>query len=214
MVRIVKPDPKVGHDRINSTIKITAQLLLNNTDIEGSEERRQAYIEILCDAVAHSFAGDIAHLISITESETPDGSSIADEDLIAAAAAVGDLAIIQRLLQGKCDPHRKSSIFGRPSENAARRGEKEILALLLVSEVQEESGNDLIVGSYTNRAFVAACRAGQQEIVELLLLVPLQASVLKIHDGFEAAAGNGHTALLKLLLPHTMVSKVLIDSSF
>ena len=213
MVRIVKSNPEIGHDRVSSTIKTTAQLLLSNTDIEGLVERRRAYIEILCDTVAHNFAGDFDHPLLVTKSQVHDGSPIADEDLLAAAAAVGDLAMIQRLLQRNCDPRCRSYIFGRPSENAARRGEKKVLAQLLEFEVREKSEDGLVVGSSTYKAFVAACRAGQQETVESLLLNSSRTSVWKIDDGFVAAAGNGHTALLKLLSSHTRVSRFLIDSS-
>ncbi|KAL8652664.1 MAG: hypothetical protein Q9226_004176 [Calogaya cf. arnoldii] len=126
--------------------------------------------------------------------KTENSDSVAVDDLISAAAAVGDLHQVRRLLPLE-SASSSQNIFGHASENAARKGNKKILKSLLETSTEADSLGCM--------ALVAACRAGQLDIVEYLLSLPSQIHSLHyaFNESFEAAAAHGHTNILTLLLP-------------
>lgn len=110
-----------------------------------------------------------------------------------------------RLLSEKHNPHTKSEFFGYASVNAARKGQKGILALILAPDRTGHIAPE--VKQSFMAAFSSACRAGQQDDSEYLLDLCLRvewltAEWLQEHsrDVFEVAASHGHTNILKQLL--------------
>ncbi|KAL8647960.1 MAG: hypothetical protein Q9210_005252 [Variospora velana] len=135
--------------------------------------------------------------------------------LLPAAAAVGDGETVRRLLRQKADPYEQSSLFGYAYRNAARRGDRDLLFLILDSCADLEVGSPLArhrkatLKDAAAEALIEACRTGKRPIVDYLLSLPPDA--LSSHTDFrialEAAAGGGHISLFEPLLQHIKLSE-------
>ncbi|KAL8732733.1 MAG: hypothetical protein Q9166_002513, partial [cf. Caloplaca sp. 2 TL-2023] len=206
LMAIIARTSSTHQDTISSVVTSTTDLLLADTDAFSREQRRLAYVENLCDAIAyrftHKFGLFIENILLLHG-----GLLDADEDLFTAAVAVGDLQMVRRLLLVKSTIHGQSEIFGSATENAARRGDKESLALMVELGSYCEGSPELATSLCT--ALVAACWAGQQNTVEYLLSLSPKVSFSDedIDHGFAAAARSGHTELLRLLLPRINTSR-------
>ncbi len=188
---------------ISRTVKQATTLLLRDVENGDSTERRLTYVHNLCDAVAHNIPS--GRIFTRPPFHLRDISFDPDQDLLPAAAAVGDQATVTRLLSESFDPDIRSKFFGYASGNAARRGQKDMLALIItphkISHVAQGSNDSVIV------AFSEACRAGQPNIVEYLLdfcsrVEWLEADWLQEHglNAFETAAKYGYADILKRIL--------------
>ncbi|KAI4256783.1 MAG: hypothetical protein L6R42_006025 [Xanthoria sp. 1 TBL-2021] len=199
MAKIARPAPN-DRDAVSSAVTKVTKLLLADIPTLGYEERRLAYVGSLCDAVAHNFDHRFSDLLD-TMSQTHDTSSAAVDDLLSAAAAVGDLHKVQRLLLDEPGFYSRSRIFGYASAHAARKGDKEMLTSII--KTSTEPNCRLGLKHSTGMALVAACRAGQQDIVEYLLSLSSQIHFLDrdFDNSFETAAAHGQTHILRLLLP-------------
>lgn len=231
MAKVMKPGP--DHRNLSSIVNNTADILLGDSDTTASEreQRRSAYVESLCDAVAHESTFSFRHILGIVPCPgrvhrslvrkpytigavyhllpghgippTHNGLSITDEGLFCAAIAVGNFQTLGRLLpQFKSNPKIWSQLFGDAMMIAARKGDKETLALMVGSG--ECEGNPPDPRRSFLWPFINACRAGQRDIVEYLLCLSPSSRVGLYENyliiGFESAAINGHTELLKALL--------------
>ncbi|KAL8818391.1 MAG: hypothetical protein Q9223_002967 [Gallowayella weberi] len=199
MAKIARASP--GHlDTISSVVVSTTDLLLADTDDFSRKQRRLAYFGNLCDAIAHRFVHNFVLPIKSILLLHHD-LLVADEDLFSAAVAVGDLQMVRRLLLAKPTTCGQSKIFGSATENAARRGDVELLAPMAEHGSNGEGSPEL--AKSLCKALVVACRAGQQNTVEYLLCLSPKVSFSDedIRRGFAAAARGGHIELLRLLLP-------------
>lgn len=190
-------------DLISCTIKQATTLLLDDTEDRDSGQRRLTYAHDLCDAVAHNIPP--AKLFKRPAAGMKDASFDPDQDLLSAAAAVGDQATVARLLSEKLNPHIRSKFFGYASVNAARRGQKDMLALIITPDRTGYIAPGLRESVIA--AFSEACRAGQQDIFEYLLdlctrVEWLEADWLQEHgrNAFDVAASHGYTNILKQML--------------
>ncbi len=188
---------------IYCTIKQAKTLLLGHTEDRDSKPQRLTYDHDLCDAVAHNIGPRL--LFKRPNAGLGDASFDPGQDLLSAAAAVGDHAKVARLLSENPNPHIKSKFFGYASVNAVRRGQKDMLALILTHDGTGHIAQELRESVVA--AFCEACRAGQQEIFEYLLdlcsrVEWLEADWLQKHgrDAFNVAASHGYTNILKQLL--------------
>ncbi|KAL8664599.1 MAG: hypothetical protein Q9168_007864, partial [Polycauliona sp. 1 TL-2023] len=188
-------------DGISSAIVGISKLLLANSPAAGYEKRRLQYVGRLCHAVAQNFAYQIEGLID-TMSQIEIGAPFTASDLLSAAAAVGDSRTVYHLLQADVQSCCKSTVFGRGSANAARNGDTEMLRLIFETSANPKNGLDAQITAST--ALLAASEAGQQGIVDYLMPSMLQTylSDFDLGHGFEAAAANGHTNILNLVLPY------------
>ncbi|KAL8857282.1 MAG: hypothetical protein Q9178_006208 [Gyalolechia marmorata] len=201
MAKIARPTSK-DQDAVSSAIIGVTKLLLAGTPTPDYDERRLAYVKSLCHAIAHNFVHHI-HSLFDTMSQTDNGFSITADDLLSAAAVVADLHTVRRLLLERSELYSQSRIFGHISANAARNGDKDMLILII--ETSRKPKSALGLKNSTCMTLLAACRAGQQDIVNYLLSLPSSQTYFLDHNfdhGFEAAAANGHTHILRLLLPH------------
>jgi ankyrin repeat protein len=188
---------------ISRTVKQTTTLLLREIEDGGSAERRLTYVHNLCDAVAHNISS--GRIFKRPPFHLRDISFDPKQDWLSAAAAVGDQATVTRLLSERFDPDIRSKFFGYASGNAARKGQKGMLALILTPD--KTSHVTLRFKCLVIAAFSEACRAGQPNIVEYLLdfcsrVEWLDADWLQEHGGnaFETAAKHGHANILKRIL--------------
>ncbi|KAL8848471.1 MAG: hypothetical protein Q9221_006522 [Calogaya cf. arnoldii] len=195
MAKIARPAAN-GRDALSSAVTRVTKLLLADTPNSGYEKRRLMYVENLCDAIAHHFYHNFSIFLDAMF-EMGDSSSLAVDDLLSAAAAVGDLHKVQRLLLEESAFSGRSSLFGYASANSARKGDKAILTAIFETITQPDD-------KLSCMTLIAACRAGQQDIVEYLLSRPSQFHFLDrdFDDTFETAAAHGQTHILALLLPH------------
>jgi len=191
-----------GH-LISCTIKQATTLLLNDTEDRDSGQRRLTYAHDLCDAVAHNIPP--SRLFKRPAAGMRDASFDPDQDLLSAAAAVGDRATLARLLSENLNPHIRSKFFNYASVNAARRGQKDMLALIITpgrtGYVAPGLRESIIA------AFSEACRAGQQDIFKYLLDLCTRVEWLEAEwfqengrKAFDVAASHGYTNILKQML--------------
>jgi len=199
--RITKPRV-FGEDPLTSTIRQVAESLLDDADVQKTEEQRLKYLRALCAAAAHDTDYDRYKIPELLKQNNKTEGIYFDqsEDMLAGAAAVGDTYKLQVLLSQGADPHVKSEYFGFALQNAARLGLREMVLLLL--ECNIETHGCASSGEAAAAALEAACEAGQEHIVQCIL-----SSKHEIHflpTLYEAAvvlaAGNGHVSLMWLLL--------------
>ncbi|KAL9034728.1 MAG: hypothetical protein Q9180_005248 [Flavoplaca navasiana] len=179
-------------DALSSAVIGMTKILLTGIPPSEYEERRLTYVHCLCDAIAHNFH----HRFLDAMFETGNICLNAADNLLSAAAAVGDTDKVKHLLKQESASFDGASVFGHPSATAARKGDKQILAVIIQGSRQCE-------GQVIVTSLVAACGAGQQHTVEYLLSLPSQAllSDRDFEDSFEAAASSGHTNILRILFP-------------
>ncbi|KAL8773070.1 MAG: hypothetical protein Q9194_004446 [Teloschistes cf. exilis] len=177
MAKVVKPSP--DENNIRSVVNTITDTLLGDTTEFDREWWRRAYIECLCDAIAHEsivYSRDIDEIMHPTRN----GLSIMDEDLFCAAIAVSDLQTLKRLLnQFKSRPDTRIEFFGYAMTIAAWKGDKETMAL---------------------RDFVEylMCLSPSPQVPFFPRDIDL---------GFESAAMSDHTELLRMLFPHIESTK-------
>ncbi|KAL9033245.1 MAG: hypothetical protein Q9180_006048 [Flavoplaca navasiana] len=183
------------HDALSSAVVGMTKILLTGIPTSDYEERRLTYVHRLCDAIAHNFHHRFSSFLDAMF-ETGNICLDAADNLLSAAAAVGDIDKVRDLLKQESASFDQASVFGHASATAARKGDKQILAAIIEGSRQCE-------GQVIITSLVAACGAGQQHTVEYLLSLPSQAllSDRNFEDSFEAAAASGHTNILKILFP-------------
>lgn len=198
--RMAKPG-LFGKDPLTSTIRQVVESLLDDADVQKAAEQRLEYTRAMCNAAAH----DMGTAYTLPEllrwnNETEGNLPARPENMLAGAAAVGDMNKLRILLSQGADPNVKSEYFGFALQNAARLGLRDMVLLLL--EYDTKTHDCASPGEAATAALEAACLAGQEEIVECML--NSQSRVPTSQTDFEAAvvaaAHNGHVDLMWLLL--------------
>lgn len=215
VAKVVNPSMNNKGDFLRSVVSQVTDRLLEAAPTDGTEEQRLQYVHNLCDAAAHHFSP--AHVGKALEMlpKMDEGCYEPAEDLVSAAAAVGDIAKMRDLISESFLLHMESKIFGYASANAARVGNQEMLAMILECDIKDtvqESRNGSVSASLS-----AACGAGQRHIVEYMLALPSDGDLQdkRYEHAFEAAAGSGYGDILMLLLnkiPAAARQKVMFDS--
>ncbi|KAI4171819.1 MAG: hypothetical protein LQ348_006861 [Seirophora lacunosa] len=204
MAKIARPSFRT-ESALSSAVTRVTKVLLTDTPGHDYEERRLAYVENLCDAIAHFFEHNFwLSLRAMTE--TTDNPTLAMNELLSAAAAVGEVQKVRQMLSDKAVVCDRCTYFGYASSNAARRGDLGMLATIMQSTRSE--------GKRGYEPLIAACRGGQEAVVEHLLSLPSRISFSdKEYDTlFEAAATHGHTHILRILLPRISTSSAYVLS--
>jgi len=189
-----------GENLLTKSIKLAVRLLLDGT--EKAEHLRLQYVRALCSTVAHNMTcREIAPFLSSTSAH---GTLIKDfdpaRDILAAAAAVGDISGLRRILLKGATPDMKSDYFGYALQNAARAGRDDMVSLLLAHTTKVEDAayrTDVVQVSLDT-----ACEKGQSTVVQSLLLSQHEwwFSPMKFRSALIAAARNGHIELVRMLL--------------
>lgn len=199
--RIAKPRV-FGRDPLTSTIRQVVESLLDDADVQKVEDQRFEYSRALCAAVAYDLRYNGYRLSELLESNDKTEGSFFDQcgNIVAGAAAVGNIHKLQTLLSRGADPTVKSQYFGFALQNAARLGRRDIVSLLM--EYNTKTHSYASSGEAAAAALRDACEAGQEQIVRCLLNSEYEMHLL--HAGYEdavvAAAGKGHVDLMWLLL--------------
>jgi ankyrin repeat protein len=199
--RIAKPRV-FGREPLTSTIRQVVESLLDDADVQKVEDQRFEYSRALCAAVAYDLRYDGYRLSELLESNDKTEGSFSDQcgNILAGAAAVGNIPKLQTLLSQGADPNVKSQYFGFALQNAARLGLRDIVSLLM--EYNTKTHSYASSGEAAAAALRDACEAGQEQIVRCLLYSEYEMYLL--HAGYEdavvAAAGKGHVDIMWLLL--------------
>jgi ankyrin repeat protein len=214
VARVVNPSMNNKGQFFRSVISQVTDHLLEAAPKDDLEKRRLQIVHLLCDAAAHKFAFNAR--VALQDFKKMDaGSYEPAKDLASAAAALGDIAKLRELIPETFHLHTGSEIFGYASANAARIGDLEMLAMILACDIQNtvnESQNGSI-----DAALSAACRAGQQHIVEYMLALPLVGNAQEDHykKALHDAAYSGSSDIIRLLLnrvPAAIREEVISDS--
>ena len=116
-----------------------------------------------------------------------------------AAAAAGNQALVQLLLENGVDINAQDGNYGNALQEAVYNGQKRVIRFLL------ENGADINAqgGKYGN-ALQAAAYSGHEAVVRLLLEhgADINAQGGKYGNALQAAAYSGHEAVVRLLLEH------------
>lgn len=188
-----------GENMLTKTVKLAVRLLSDG--IEKAEHLRLQYVHALCSTVAHNMTcREIAPYLS---SMSAHGTLIKDfdpaRDILAAAAAVGDISGLRSLLLKGATPDMKSDYFGYALQNAARAGRDDMVSLLLAHTTKAEDAayrTDVVQVSLD-----AAWEKGQSTVVQSLLMSRHKHwfSPMKLRSALLAAARNGHVELVRML---------------
>jgi ankyrin repeat protein len=188
-----------GENLLTKTVKLAVRLLLDGT--EKAEHLRLQYVRALCSTVAHNrTCREIAPYLS---SMSAHGTLIKDfdpaRDILAAAAAVGDISGLRSLLVKGATPDMKSDYFGYALQNAARAGKDDMVSLLLAHTTKVEAA--AYRTGVVQVSLDAACEKGQSTVVQSLLLSRHKEwfSPMKFRSALLAAARNGHVELVRML---------------
>ena len=187
-------------DPLISAIRQVAKSLLDDVDVQKAEERRLEYSRALCAAAASNMsAREICELLK-SNHKTEDSFLDRSKDMLAVAAAVGNIHKLEILLSQGADPNVKSEYFGFALQNAARLGLRDMVSLLL--EYKTRTHGCASPGEVAAAALEAACQAGQEQIVQCMLTSKYEICFLQTHyeAAVVAAADNGHVDLVRLIL--------------
>lgn len=189
----------LGENLLTKTIKLAVRLLLDGT--EKAEHLRLQYLHALCSTVAHNMTcWAIAPFLSSTSAH---GTLIKDfdpaRDILAAAAAVGDISGLRSLLFKGATPDMKSDYFGYALQNAARAGREDMVSLLLEHTTKVEDAECPI--DVVQVSLDAACEKGQSTVIQRLLQSRHKEwfSPTIFRSALIAAARNGHVELVRML---------------
>lgn len=200
VARVVNPSMNNKGNFFRGVIDQVTDHLLEAAPEHNLEERRLQQVYLLCDAAAHKFAFNAR--IALDGFQAMDaGCYEPTKDLASAAAALGDIAKLRELIREVFPVHTESKIFGYASANAARIGDREMLAMILACDIKNTVDESQIGGS-VDAALSAACRAGQRHIVEYMLALPLVGNAQEDHykEALEVAAYSGSSDIIRLLL--------------
>ena len=188
-----------GENLLTKTMKLAVRLLLDGT--EKAEHLRLQYLHALRSTVAHNMTWrDIAPFLS---SKSAHGTLIKDfdpaRDLLAAAAAVGDISGLRSLLFKDATTDMKSDYFGYALQNAARAGREDMASLLLAHTAKVEDAECRI--AVVQVSLDAACEKGQSTVVQHLLLSRHKEGLppLDFTPALIAATRNGNVELVRML---------------
>lgn len=199
--RIAKPRV-FGRDPLTSTIRQVVESLLDDADVQKVEDQRFEYSRALCAAVAYDLRHNGYRLSELLESNNKTEGSFFDQcgNIVAGAAAGGNIHKLRTLLSQGADPNVKSQYFGFALQNAARLGRRDIVSLLM--EYNTKTHSYASSGEAAAAALRAACEAGQEQIVKCLLNSEYEMHLLHTNyeDAVVDAAGNGHVDVVWSLL--------------
>ena len=193
LMAVVARPSQHHHDALSSAVVGMTKILLTEIPTSDYEERRLTYVHRLCDAIAHNFHHRFSSFLDAMF-ETGNICLDAADNLLSAAAAVGDIDKVRDLLKQESASFDRASVFGHASATAARKGHKQMLAAVIEGSRQCES--QVIITS-----LVAACGAGQQHTVEYLLSLQSLFTDHDIENSLEATAAYGHPHVFEVLLP-------------
>ncbi|MCJ1484648.1 hypothetical protein MMC06_004821 [Schaereria dolodes] len=183
---------------------------ISSVDEQQSEQGRAEYTRALCAAAIDRlgpgvFEDLLSHRLHDQMEEDPN-------DLLSAAARVGHLPLLKSVLAGNANVNTVSQYFGTPLHQAAVNGRSDVVLLLI------EHGADIHDGALSaacnghhrlpyRTALQAACLAGQENIVQLLLRP--EYGIQALGDDYDKAIVNaaegGYLNILRLLLENNLV---------
>ncbi|KAI9715893.1 MAG: hypothetical protein M1812_005713 [Candelaria pacifica] len=188
-----------GENLLAKIIKLAVRLLLDGT--EKAEHLRLQYLHALCSTVAHNMTPrEIAPFLSSTSAH---GTLIKNfdpaRDILAAAAAVGDISGLRSLLFKGSTPDIKSEYFGYALQNAARAGREDMVSLLLEHTTKVEDTERQM--DVVQISLDAASEKGQSMVVQRLLQSQHKEwfAPTNFRSALIAAARNGHVELVRML---------------
>lgn len=190
MPRIFEPIPLVIRIR-----RMTDFLLKGKVDNQSLRNRSYTYQLALCTAVAHA-PGSLREIDvsehSLGESETESQKSTLSDgnQILAAAAAVGDEGIVHSLLLTTPTLESASVEFELPLPNAAMCGHVSIVCLLLKYFKKVWDTQEKVCVETLSRALIAASAHGRTEVVETLLEFSVERSPFEQVDIVKALEGS------------------------
>lgn len=202
---------RLGTNEVTSIIQRIVDLLLKE-DEERPDELRQNYTRSLCRATANHLngiddSGILGRLKSMRD-ESPPGDENSD-DLFVAAACVGHISLLKRLLKEGAKPNARSHYFGGALRGAAFGGHKNTVLLLLEHGVNCNADKVhlppitmlRLFEDSQQTAFQAAALAGHEDIVRLLLEPKYHVDISGEYEkAILDAAQGGHSCLMQTLM--------------
>ncbi|KAK0108230.1 hypothetical protein ONS95_003050 [Cadophora gregata] len=172
MIRLALPSAK-NNPLLNSileTVEFAQEIHLDiDTDVECTDEaaiekRRHEYTLVLCRANTVLDAGEIMETATIVRS--PHDTNVVANALVA-AAYLGDLPLIEKLVQRGIDVNTRQVWFTAPLEHACTQGHHDVVKILLDNgaTLSEKPFSYLHGNAYLN----AAAKAGHEKVVNLLI---------------------------------------------
>lgn len=180
-----------------SEIHLTARWLMEEYGYEA-EAKRLEYTETICTAAATILGSCLLFRRMSTAFQAGRLPSEISCCALTALSFLGDLSRLKNLISTGVDVNAGSQVIGKPLQAAAARGHTEIGILLLESGADANSGDSNV----DNTALQLACRAGHEEIAEILLnpKYGIQRSGISYERAILSAARGGNVELVWLLL--------------
>jgi len=197
-----------AHDYLPSIIRKTVDTLMVHSEVRA-EDQRTAYTKILCATVAHACSSPLA-LLQKGPFQTDRRPTRELDDALTAAAAVGNLPLVEYFIGEGADVTCKTPFFGDPIEAAAYHGQTEVLWELLRRlpagpivttriGARRPGRRRLFVSSPARKALLAAIPGNHEETIKLL--IGTASASLSLDDMVVmAAAEAGHSNLVRLFL--------------
>lgn len=196
-----------AHDYLPSIIRKTVDTLMVHSEVRA-EDQRTAYTKILCATVAHTCSSSLAFLQK-GPFQTDRRPTRELDDALTAAAAVGNLPLVEYFIGEGADVTCKTPFFGNPIEAAAYHGQTEVLWELLkqlpagpivTTRIRaRQLGRRRFVSSPAQKALLAAIPGNHEETIKLL--IETTSAGLSLDDMVVmAAAEAGHSNLVRLFL--------------
>jgi hypothetical protein len=116
------------HPRWSQIPSIAARLVCENNK---DQEQYARYVKILCHRAANTSAKDLAVVCGSQQYHPVDPHYNYDTNLLAAAAYLNNIAVVEKLLAQRFDQTLDEGLFGHPITCAAVAGNDSVLDLLL-----------------------------------------------------------------------------------
>ncbi|KAL8830749.1 MAG: hypothetical protein Q9170_005598 [Blastenia crenularia] len=219
VAKILRPIPN-DHDNLRSLFTTATKHLLENKMADDLEQRRLAYTRILCGSIAHNYE-DHFFVLLVKISEEDGGSSFAGNEVLSAAAAVGDLEmgfnistraalwtacgagqrdVFEYLLSPRFQKYFSTEDFDYSFKRAAENGHISLLELLL------HRITTVLYNNVLNQSLSLAASHGRPLAVQCLLN---SGADINSYDysgaALQSAARSGFTQVVRLLLDQSVV---------
>lgn len=204
-------DPR-GRNGLTTLIQRTVDLLLKETK-QPSNQLHVEYTRVLCAAAADCL--ESARSTKILEelkkiSIISDCGNVDVRDMFAAAAHVGNVVMLKKLIDKGVDIDAQSRYFGKPLRGAAFGGHRDAVLLLLDSGADANAHSahiyfnwrSTVLNSHESTALQAAALAGHEHVARLLLEPKylVSASGMEYERAILYAARGGHLSLVRFLM--------------
>jgi len=197
-----------GTDNLPAAIRQVVQVLVTD-GIEAPGKSQEGCIRILSKAAALNMGTRTAVAYLPSASEVKDNRRHAwkstTNNLVAAAACLGDLPFFERLIKERSIDASENLYFGNPLRGATVHGHYELAKFLLdqgidVNQVSASQG-------LGETALQMAALYGQKDIIPLILDPKYKCLISRDSYGsaITHAVSGGHIDILRLLIAHTNV---------